>query len=126
MRPRHLVLTALYCAGLFWLSSSANPIQVKPAFPGEDKIVHACLYAGLSFVVALGLRQSGKTYGAWTVYLLPIVFASLYGITDEFHQRFVPGRTCDVFDWAADTTGAALMQAAFYAFGPALSRWFKR
>ena len=34
--------------------------------------------------------------------------ASLYGISDEFHQSFVPGRTPDVVDWLADTSGALL------------------
>lgn len=37
---------------------------------------------------------------------LPI--ASLYAITDEVHQRFVPGRSCQAADWAIDTAGAAL------------------
>ena len=32
---------------------------------------------------------------------------SLYGIIDEIHQSFTPGRSCSVFDWFADTAGAA-------------------
>ena len=34
--------------------------------------------------------------------------AILYAITDEVHQRFVPGRSCQAADWAIDTAGAAL------------------
>jgi VanZ family protein len=30
----------------------------------------------------------------------------VYGASDEFHQRFVPGRTADVLDWLADSLGA--------------------
>jgi hypothetical protein len=37
-----------------------------------------------------------------------LAFASLYGITDEVHQIFVPGRMPDPADWAADTVGAGL------------------
>ena len=40
--------------------------------------------------------------------LLAIVVASAYGVTDEFHQLFVPGRACDPVDWMVDTAGAAL------------------
>lgn len=37
--------------------------------------------------------------------------ASLYGVTDEIHQLFVPGRCCDPVDWCCDTI-AALIGAA--------------
>jgi VanZ family protein len=36
------------------------------------------------------------------------LLGSLYGLTDEFHQRFVPHRSAELGDWAADTLGAAL------------------
>ena len=38
--------------------------------------------------------------------LLTIVCATVYGISDEFHQWFVPGRTADVHDVMADAIGA--------------------
>jgi VanZ family protein len=36
-----------------------------------------------------------------------IGIAALYGITDEFHQVFVPGRDADPLDWLVDVAGAA-------------------
>lgn len=44
----------------------------------------------------------------WAVALFAIAFASLYAVTDEFHQSFVPGRMCDPADWLTDTLGATL------------------
>lgn len=44
----------------------------------------------------------------WLLVLAAVVIASLYGITDEFHQSFVPGRMSDPADWFTDTCGAAL------------------
>jgi VanZ family protein len=35
-----------------------------------------------------------------------VLLASAYGLTDEFHQRFVPNRMSGLDDWAADTLGA--------------------
>ena len=37
-----------------------------------------------------------------------LLFAVCYGVTDEFHQMFVPGRSATLGDLALDTVGAAL------------------
>ena len=112
---RALVLwgpVALYALGIFVESS----ISQVPAFPSgfTDKDGHGLLYAGLAVLVlraAAGARWDGVTLRAVVVAAL---FASLYGITDEFHQWFVPGRTADVYDWMADTIGASVAVAAVW------------
>lgn len=38
--------------------------------------------------------------------LAAFCFTVLYGVTDEIHQIWVPGRTSDLFDALADATGA--------------------
>lgn len=44
-----------------------------------------------------------------------ILFISLfYAVTDEFHQKFVPGRTSDVGDVLIDFSGAILGTIAYY------------
>ena len=45
--------------------------------------------------------------------LLVIVAASFYGITDEFHQSFVPERTMSSIDWAVDTFAAIFVASVF-------------
>jgi VanZ family protein len=42
------------------------------------------------------------------VLLLSFLVASLYGITDEIHQYYVPGRVASIGDIAADCIGAFL------------------
>jgi len=64
---------------------------------GEYAVFGALLYAALR----IDLSRSNALSAA-------IVIASLYGITDEFHQHFVWMRTPDVLDWAADTLGATV------------------
>lgn len=55
------------------------------------------------------LANALRSHMGWpAACLLALAVASGYGITDEFHQSFVPGRTVDVLDWATDTCGAAL------------------
>ncbi|MBQ9518101.1 MAG: VanZ family protein [Eubacterium sp.] len=45
---------------------------------------------------------------------LPIICTSLYAVTDEVHQIFVDGRSCELRDWVIDTLGAALGTLAFW------------
>jgi len=110
LNPRYALLTILYCAALFWLSSTANPIHPELAFPGEDKLIHAGLYAGLAFVVSMGLRRRGRSVTPAVQFWAPILFAAFYGLSDEWHQAFVPGRTSDVWDVTADAAGAIVVQ----------------
>lgn len=51
-----------------------------------------------------------------TALLAALAIGSLYGITDEWHQLFVPSRSCDPADWAVDTV-ATLVGAALARFG---------
>jgi VanZ family protein len=46
--------------------------------------------------------------------ILSFVFCALFGFSDEWHQFFVPGRHCDILDWYADMTGAAIAMLVLY------------
>lgn len=52
----------------------------------------------------------GTAYARMHMMLLvgAVALASLYSVTDELHQLFVPGRMCDPADWLTDTIGATL------------------
>lgn len=45
-----------------------------------------------------------------------VAIAGLYSLTDEFHQRFVPGRTPALHDCAIDTAGALVGIAGVYGW----------
>jgi VanZ family protein len=74
----------------------------------SDKLAHFAAYGLLGVLLTrafAGARWEGYTTSAalraWTV-------AALYGVTDEFHQSFVPGRSQSVGDGVADAAGAAI------------------
>ncbi|MDR2095989.1 MAG: VanZ family protein [Treponema sp.] len=97
----------LIFGGIWWLSSQTILPQPKGVL-GFDKVQHLIAYAALS--MSLGLWFSGKQWknNARGTMLLLFSIASIYGIIDEVHQYFVPGRDCNVWDWAADVLGAIL------------------
>lgn len=96
-----------------WLTALAAPVFGE----GTDVVstgAHFLEYAvfGALLFGALFLtrrcRREGRLYRLWSLALVAVAIASLYGATDEFHQLFVPGRLCDPADWLTDTCGAAL------------------
>lgn len=40
--------------------------------------------------------------------LLVLIIGIIYPMSDEFHQRFVPGRTSDIYDFISDLIGIIL------------------
>jgi len=111
---RYLIATVAYCCGIFLASSQPPPADLSLPFPFADKVVHAGMYAGLTLVVSVGLRRG--TWGTSGVVrvVAPIAFATLYGVSDEIHQYFVPERTFDFWDMAADAFGACCAQCFLY------------
>lgn len=54
-----------------------------------------------------------KLGGSW-LWFGSVIFCSLYGVSDEYHQSFVPGRLAETGDWLADTLGAAISTMILY------------
>jgi VanZ family protein len=52
-----------------------------------------------------------------------VVLSTLYGVSDEWHQSFVPGRSPDVLDVAADAVGSTIGALAVLAAAAAVRRW---
>jgi VanZ family protein len=107
-----LMALVLYCAYLYWLSAQPT---LKPPFDlgivYQDKLYHSVAYGIMAFLAwRSGRHFMRQLYALW----FGVVFSSLYGITDEWHQWFVPGRSTDWQDWLADTIGAVLMVAILY------------
>ncbi|MCB7036715.1 VanZ family protein [Eggerthella sinensis] len=104
--------------GLGIFSSIYRAMQdVQASILGPDadvlsSIAHFCEYTVFGALLANALRCHMPLRRAC---LVAIACASLYGVSDEFHQLFVPGRMCDPVDWMVDTAGATLGSGIFYA-----------
>lgn len=92
---------------VLWWSSSREP---KPG-PSDPMLAllhngaHVVAYAALAFAWWAALTTRERSLRASWVAGLTV----LYGAADEWHQSFVPGRTCSWVDLVSDGMGAALM-----------------
>ena len=93
-------------AVLFAASSASDTSAVPPVF--SDTILHIGTYAALGLTVFRAFADARLERMTPLRALAAVLFCILYGVTDEFHQSFVPGRTPDVRDLVADGVGAAL------------------
>jgi len=112
---RHVALPLLIMGVFYWLSSlPGTPLPDDPAIyalfyrvpPSVQNAIHVPAYASLAWAWCWAL-------GAWL--RMPIAraiaacaIASAFGVFDEWHQSFVPGRYASLTDIALDVAGAVL------------------
>jgi VanZ family protein len=111
MRLHYYLATAAYCTFLFWISHQSKLPGADLAFGGSDKFAHFVAYGLLAALVSAGLHRAPRPFGKTVIRWAPVLFAGLYGISDEIHQYFVPGRTFSFLDMVADVLGAVAAQA---------------
>lgn len=99
-----------YAGLIFYLSAQSHPDDDLPSLFGavNDKVLHALEYAGLGGLCYRAFRWGATGSVAARALLFSILTASLYGVTDEIHQLFVPFRESSWQDWLADVTGSVL------------------
>jgi len=95
----------VYCLLIYIQSAHPSPEEL-PSFKFMDKMLHFVAYGvmGILFYRAYQTLQI-RNQRQWLVFL-SIVSASLYGISDEIHQYFVPARHASFSDVIADILGA--------------------
>jgi VanZ family protein len=54
------------------------------------------------------MARSFQTWSIKTIAQTAWITAVLFGVTDEWHQSWIPGREMDPWDWAADSIGSGL------------------
>jgi VanZ family protein len=96
-----------YCA-LIFLASSIPGSDVDTGPPGTDKLLHLIEYLILSFLLFSAMRSQFPKVPSGRVFIFVCILSTLYGISDEIHQRYVPLRECDPVDMILDGIGSAL------------------
>jgi VanZ family protein len=98
---------------IIFIASSIPDLQQLPGNL-SDKTGHSIGYAILALLFLRAFVRARWRTVTWRLVLASVVAATIYGCTDEFHQRFVHGRSADVWDVAADFRGALIASVAAY------------
>ena len=102
LRIAAAVCAVVACCCIFY--ASTIPSSGLPSGLGFwSTVAHFVEYSCLAAALAIALCDGRRRF--WAIVVVAMVFCSIYGATDEFHQWFVPGRCTDVMDWLTDTAG---------------------
>jgi len=94
-----------YCI-LIFLQSSFPSIESVPELPYSDKLLHFFAYAVLGALFLRAYKTLRIRNNLKLLIILSMLSSSLYGISDEIHQHFIPYRNFEYFDILADVLGS--------------------
>jgi VanZ family protein len=109
-------------AGIFALSALPSNDPLLNVFQFSDKMKHVIAYfvLGVSFCMWIPRKNWFAKPFFWGI--LIIVLSTVFGIIDEYHQSFVPGRSGnDLGDLIADVIGASIAPFAYFLLIKAIS-----
>lgn len=97
----------LYAGLIFFGSSLSSPPDAISSMLQKfsDKVLHFCEYMVLGGLLYRACRHASGEWLSRHALLAAALGASLYGLSDETHQLFVPFREADLLDLVADTVG---------------------
>ena len=95
----------IYCILIFWQSSFPS-IESVPELLYSDKLLHFFAYAVLGALFLRAYRTLRIRDNLNLLIMFSILSSSLYGISDELHQYFVPCRSAEGMDILADILGS--------------------
>jgi VanZ family protein len=105
---RARIEAALWGGFLFLLTSWPNPPSIRAdGFP-LDKLTHFLLYAVQALLLYRAIAWNGRASRALSRVLAIVGTMALWGMLDETHQEWIPGRQMDSGDLLADVSGAAV------------------
>ncbi|MBE0584100.1 MAG: VanZ family protein, partial [Desulfofustis sp.] len=97
--------------GIIFLMSAqpGDSLQLPFFFFGADKIAHALAYGLLAAVTLIALPVQLRSDRPRQAAVIAWLVCLCYGLSDELHQSFVPGREASFGDLLADGIGAAIV-----------------
>lgn len=107
---------------MFAVSSIPDVTSIPGGF--ADSTAHAAEYLVLALLFLRALAGGAWTGVTWPASLAAVALSVAYGLLDEWHQSFVPGRSSEWRDVMADAAGASLGAGAAWAWS--IIRHFSR
>jgi len=109
-------LPVITYAVLIFIQSSFPSSDSLPAIPYLDKWLHGAGYALLAILFYRAYNTLKIKDKLFLVMLISIFSSTLYGISDEIHQYYVPQRYAELGDVLADFVGSVAGVFAYRSF----------
>jgi VanZ family protein len=105
----------LLCMGtLFFLSHQPGDSFDLPLFPGADKLTHMIAYGVLGATVIFGFSAEARKTKRVLVLVAAVLVPVLFGLSDEYHQSYIAGRSSEVLDLVADGAGGLIVGVCWF------------
>lgn len=111
--PFFRYVPGILCFALIFKFSSMPNEDLDFIQDFSDKLLHFAAYCCTALACSLWTKLDVWRAKPSRGFLLAFLVAALYGASDEFHQSFVPGRSCEFADFLADAIGAFLGSALY-------------
>jgi VanZ family protein len=99
---------------LIFILSSIPGNQLRPyKILSQDKLFHFLEYFGFGILLLFSFWNANQTIFHQHYHRWALLVGVIYGLTDEFHQFFVPGRSASIIDWIYDSLGILLAIIVF-------------
>ena len=97
----------VYAGLIFFLSSLPRPLEEVSPFIGYDKLLHFTEYYFFGILICRWLLNKKSNLIRRYAFITTLLIGTCYGVSDEWHQSFIPGRVASIWDVLFDAVGIA-------------------
>lgn len=122
-----LLVAAIFFVFILWVVYLANTgsssifFEFVRSFPNGDKLGHLGLFGFLTLTAVVGLKFRSFSWGRLNIYY-GAALVILFVVIEEGSQYFIPFRTFEFADLAADAVGILLATGIAYLTNKHLTR----
>jgi len=106
----------LVMAALFMLSTLPGNDPLLNSVQFSDKIEHFIAYFVLGITFCIWIPSKNWLAKPIIYGFVVVVLCTLFGISDEYHQTFVPDRSGDLYDLSVDSAGGLIAVFVYFLF----------
>lgn len=94
-------------SAIFFFSSLPGT-KIPSIFSAQSIFAHLIVYFVLGLFFSRAIKYTYPNLKKTKIVLITLIFGIIYGLSDEFHQAFVPMRNPDIVDLVIDSIGSLL------------------
>ena len=102
------MITMLIAIAIFYISTLT--FGPSSRITGNKSIIY---HIGIFFLFSLFLLISSVKGGKKSLIPIAVIIAIFYGVLDEFHQYYIPGRFFSIFDMMINTLGILIASVIY-------------